>query len=309
MTDSNITALLAMQDLNILVTDSGLGGLSVAAGLDAKFSELHPFKKVTIRFVNALPSETYFYNRMPNTAEKVRVFNAALQGMYSHYNPDLILIACNTLSVIYDQTPFSKNADIPVVGVVDFGVRMLQEEIQQTSGGRIVILGTPTTIGQDSHRQKLINLGVDSSNIATVACPMLESEIQTDPASDVVRLSIEMYAEEALAKWNRPGDGPLAVGLCCTHYQYAQSVFRDVFAEQYPAAVHIVDPNQGMIEFLFKEGDNNRFTNTSVQTEVISQAKINDQDLQSIGRLLAQTSPDFAARLANYQWKKDLFSW
>ena len=102
--DKGLGEFFKKEKVTILVTDSGLGGLSVAAHLEANFKKWHPFKEVKIMFVNALPSETYFYNQMKNTAEKVRVFNQALFGMTEKLSPDLIFIACNTLSVLYNQT-------------------------------------------------------------------------------------------------------------------------------------------------------------------------------------------------------------
>ena len=45
------------------------------------------------------------------------------------YKVDIILIACNTLSVIYAETDFSKTCPIPVMSIVDFGVNIIAEKM------------------------------------------------------------------------------------------------------------------------------------------------------------------------------------
>jgi hypothetical protein len=91
------------KEITILVTDSGLGGLSVAADVAARLPESGVFEKARIVFYNALFHNSG-YNNLKTDAEKVRIFNAVLKAMNRRYHPDL-LIACNTLSVVYEKTP------------------------------------------------------------------------------------------------------------------------------------------------------------------------------------------------------------
>ncbi len=297
------------EKVTILVTDSGLGGLSVAAHLEANFKKWHPFKTVDIFFVNALASETYFYNQMKNTEEKVRVFNKALFGMTEKLSPDLILIACNTLSVLYDQTEYSKTAAIPVVGIVDFGVEMLYEKLSDSDNNMAIILGTPTTIGQNSHKAGLIKKGIPEGKIRTQACPMLESEIQNDPGSDMVETMIGMFADEALDSFKTTKDGELLVGLCCTHYQYAAPLFAKVFSELSGKKVTFIDPNERMSAFIFDQSEKQRFNQTTIRVQVVSQAKLSSMDIEAISGMIKPVSDSFAFALRNYIWIKDLFTY
>ena len=306
--DRHLETFYDKESVRIVVTDSGLGGLAVAAHLEANFKKWHPFKEVNILFVNALASETYFYNQMEHTAEKVRVFNRALFGMSEAYAPDLILIACNTLSVLYDRTAFSKTAAMPVVGIVEFGVEMIYEKLSESDKSRAVILGTPTTIGQQSHKKGLLKKGVPESRIRPQACPLLESAIQNDPQSERVFKMIETAAHEALDTNPIPREGELLVGLCCTHYQYAAPSFIRVFSEQSGKNVVLIDPNERLSAFIFERSDTRRFNRTKTRVEVVSQAALKPEDIKTISKMIHPVSPDFALALTKYTLVKDLFS-
>ena len=79
----------------VLVTDLGLGGLSVQAQINKKLTDLKIVPSVEIIYYNSLADRKYGYNRMKSIDEKVEVFDSALQGM-DKFDPELILIACNT---------------------------------------------------------------------------------------------------------------------------------------------------------------------------------------------------------------------
>ncbi len=307
--NKRLNDFLKKEKVTILVTDSGLGGLSVAAHLEANFKKWHPFKEVNIIFVNALASDTLFYNQMKNTEEKVRVFNQALFGMTGKLSPDLILIACNTLSVLYDQTEYSKSATIPVVSIVGFGVDMLYENLSEFPNSSAIILGTPTTIGQNSHKAGLLKKGIPENRIRTQACPMLESEIQNDPKSDMVSTMIEMFADEALDGLEDSAQSTLLVGLCCTHYQYAAPTFKQVFSEISNRKIRLVDPNERMSTFIFSLTDKKRFKKTETSVQVVSQAKLNPSDITAISGMIEPISPAFAEALKKYDWMKNLFKY
>ena len=53
--------------MHILITDSGVGGLSVCAYAE-RFVRMHGFKEsVRLTFANAAPENDYGYNSMPST--------------------------------------------------------------------------------------------------------------------------------------------------------------------------------------------------------------------------------------------------
>src|ERR1017187_2696526 len=108
-------------DVTIVVTDSGLGGLSVAADLAARLPASGIVRSARIVFVNAEPDGAFRSHDMKHEADKVRVFDGVLAVVEARYKPDLILIACNTLSVVYPGTAHAKRGGIETVEIVGLG--------------------------------------------------------------------------------------------------------------------------------------------------------------------------------------------
>ncbi|MBI4366593.1 MAG: hypothetical protein HY543_07230, partial [Deltaproteobacteria bacterium] len=96
----------------IVALDSGLGGMAVAASVYERLSAANPFSHAQVAFVNVLPAweKPAYYNslrqRDPNLL--VQVLNRALMAIEERFRPDLVLIACNTLSVYHPQTEHAK---------------------------------------------------------------------------------------------------------------------------------------------------------------------------------------------------------
>lgn len=305
--NDRMEAFYLKEKVSILITDSGLGGLSVAAEIEKSFHAFHPFKEVNLIFVNALPNESVLYNSMKSTDEKIRVFNSALYGMRNQFKPDLILIACNTLSVLLDQTEFSAKETTPVIGIIEFGVNLMQQNLKKMVDNQVIIVGTPTTVSQNTHKAMLMEQGIESKRITTQGCSMLESEIQNNPASDMVSTMIEMYADEALEKMENNENDTLNLALCCTHYTYSSSLFRDIFGQISGKNVNIIDPNKEMSAYLFEQSDAKRFETTKISTRVVSQAKVLPSDINAIAGMLDRVSPAFTQALKKYELNRDLF--
>ncbi len=293
----------------VLVTDSGLGGLSVMADIAGKFEKEHPFKEVQLIFANALADTNYLYNQMSSTDEKVGVFNDALTGMTQNYHPDIIMIACNTLSVIYPLTEFSRSTEIPVIDIVDFGVKMMLDYLHDHPDDAVVIMGTPTTIAQDSHCQRLIDAGIAPERIVTQPCDMLESEIQNDPESDITETMIDMYASEAVDKLPAESGLGLGVGLCCTHYGYSGKSFESSFATLSGKNVKVLNPNTAMSRFLFRPEYDNRYESTGISARVVSRVPISKEAVASIGKMLSKDSEPVAEALRSYELNRNLFTY
>ncbi len=139
--EQRLAALRGKDSITVLVIDSGLGGLSVSADIDHRARRTSCYRSIDLVFANALPDAARGYNTMPSMNEKAAVFSEALRGMVAKIHPDAILIACNTLSVVYPHTAFARTADIPVVGIVDIGVVQacpdLAGEIQSDPDGDV----------------------------------------------------------------------------------------------------------------------------------------------------------------------------
>jgi len=305
---ADLGPFFAKRQVTIGVTDSGLGGLSIMAEAAARLKEAKIFEKADFVFFNALFSNESGYNSLKTRAEKIAVFNSALESLEKNYRPDLILIACNTLSVLTRETSFSKKAKIPVVGIVDAGVGMFLGALKMNPAASLILFGTETTIGEEEHKRKLMEAGIPEKRIVAQACPELAGYIENGYESDETALLIESYVEKALAELADPR-APVYAGLVCTHYGYSLSLWNKAFEERGQKLQGILNPNSRMLDFLFESGDKNRARTTEISARVVSMVEIAENKRQSLGGWLGKVSSEVAAALANYELKADLFSW
>jgi len=303
-----IGALFTKNDVTIAVTDSGLGGLSIVADAAERLSALKSFHSVRLVFFNALFSDAGGYNSLKLRSEKIRVFDSALQSIERRYDPDLILIGCNTLSVLFPDTEFSRGSGVQVRGIVDTGVDMIAQGLREHPESRVIILGTQTTVEEGRHERLLVRKGFLPERIFHQACPDLIPYIERGYDSDETGMLISAYADEALQGLPDPG-APVLVSLNCTHYGYSLGLWRKAFLEHGAQPVAFLDPNTRMLDFLFAADTRGRFKGTRVSVEVISMVKIGGDRQESIGSFLQAVSPATAAALADYQWDPELFEW
>jgi len=304
--ETQITELLAnKQDVTILVTDSGLGGLSVAAELETRLSRSGIFRQARIVFYNAL-FDKIGYNGLDSEKEKVRIFNKVLKAMNKKYKPDLLLIACNTLSVLYDQTSFSKKSRFPVVGIVESGVDLITRQFESTPEATVIIFGTKTTIESEAYKKALMARGIPATSIVGQACHKLAGAIERGVDSEETVGYIRQFVQEAITKVE--DKSRLIFGsLNCTHYGYARKHFEEAFSLNGHPGITLIDPNQRMIDFLFQPQCLNRYPETKVSIETISKLEITDQVKASLSPFLAKVSPATAEALKNYIFDPELF--
>lgn len=316
--EEKITALARKEKPAIVVIDSGLGGLSVYALIAEGLRGNHPFKEVTLIYYNAWPEQHRGYNNLPDTAERVRVFDRALLGVTA-YRPDIILIACNTLSVLYPQTGFSRRTEIPVIGIVPFGVDLIREKLRPDPHSQVIIFGTLTTIAADVHRQALLAGGIEGRRLAAQACDQLAGAIESDPHSARVRQMIADCVDQAAVRLPS-GQGPVFAALCCTHYGYSAVYFQQALA-QHPAVgavgrtVTIIDPNQAMADFLparFMGNAPNRSIGSSggalgVNLRVVSKITWSDAKIRVMAETVKPVSTAVAQALYDYHHNPELF--
>jgi len=294
------------KNVTILVTDSGLGGLSVVAELAAQLPQSGVFENVRIVFYNSQYHHRFGYNSLKEESDKVRIFDSALKAMKKKYDPDILLIACNTLSVLYDKTEFSKNVDYPVIGIVELGVDLIEEEFKSNSEATALIFATRTTIGSNAHKNLLVSRGIAPEHIVGQACRRLAGRIEEGHDSEETVGLINKYVSQAVEKLENK-EAPIFASLNCTHYGYSMQQFKDAFAALGYPNIEIIDPNPKMAALLFKPEYLNRYAETKVSVEVVSKGNLAELEIKSIGNLLEKTSLVTAEALRNFEHKPDLF--
>ncbi len=292
----------------ILVTDSGLGGVSIAADVVERLKPSGLFQSARVVFFNAQPHLKSGYNRMKTTEQKVHVFENALQAMEKTFHPDMILIGCNTLSVLYPYTRFASQTQIPVVGIVRTGVKVIEQAYRKYPDAQIFIFATKTTVKQGKHKQLLVQDGIPTDHIIAQACPGLAGRIERGPDSPETRARVQKYVDRALESF-ADTTRPILVSLNCTHYGYVRHLFEEAFQKRGYQVADVLDPNPYLGDFLFRTDYLHRYPETDVSVEVYSQPVLPRQRLENIARLIEKRSPQTAEALRQCQFTPDLFEW
>jgi glutamate racemase len=290
--------------ITVVITDSGLGGLAVMDDIAKKMAGSGFYKRVNLIFVNALFDADKGYNALPSREEKINVFNSVLYGMENRFHPDIILIGCNTLSVLFEETEFVKESDTPVVGIVKPGVEIITERLLQDDRSIVVITGTETTISEGSHRKALLERGFSDERIITQACPELQSFIEKDPFGEDTEMLISYYVDEALSKLAEE-ENPIYLSLNCTHFGYSEKLWEKAFTRAGADLSGILNPNNTMGDFLMPDQNKNRFKRTKISWSVYS--KVNIKNKSAIYELFKDSSPELAEALMHYVIDTDLF--
>jgi glutamate racemase len=186
----------------ILVVDSGLGGLTV-------FAEVLKARP-DARFVYAADDAAFPYGRLGEDVLAGRVA-AVMERLIGLYDPDLVVVACNTASTLV-LPHLRARFPIPFVGTVP----AIKPAAQISRSKRVTVLATPGTVARDYTRGLVetyaagceVNL-VGARRLASCA----EAELLGQPAEDAEILAeiAPCFVEDAAGRTD-------AVALACTHY-------------------------------------------------------------------------------------------
>jgi glutamate racemase len=306
--ETDWTALFSRDKVTIAVTDSGLGGLSVMAEAASRLQAARSFRTVDLVFWNALFSNDSGYNSLPTREERIRVFDSSLRSLAAAVKPDLILVACNTLSVLLDDVPFARETKIPIAGIIDEGVAQLAEALTGNPQAVGLLFGTKTTIAEGAHLRKLVAGGIAASRLIPEPCPNLVGRIEDDWRGKETETLISSFVGEAT---DRLADrsAPIYAALFCTHFGYAAELWKRAFAARGLNLAGLVNPNSRWIDPLDPPERRNRFRRTRLRTRVVSMVDISPGVRTSLGEWLGRISPETAAALKTYDLVPDLFEW
>ena len=289
--------------MHVVITDSGVGGLSVCAYAE-RFVRTHGYSEpVRLTFANAAPENDYGYNAMPSRDVKLETFDRFLRSVADRYAPDVIYVACNTLSVLLPDTPYARTAAIPVKGIVDTGVEPLLSALEASPHTVAMIFATQTTIDAGAYPRLLQARGIAASRIVSQACPGLADTISEDRDGARTRAELVTWVDAAVAKLPR-ADVPVIACLACTHYGYRKQLFAEVLADAGLAAT-IVNPNERAIEDIF--GTAPEATSHDVEVEFVTRYAIPQAALDALSWFLGDISPRTVAALLAFRHHPDLF--
>jgi len=180
------------------VFDSGIGGLTVLSAIQ-----------------KLLPNESLLYlgdtARVPYGTRSPETVQRYAERVASHLWQEgvkALVIACNTAST-YALDPLAKAGKllgIPVLGVIEPGV---QEALQATRSGRVVVLGTEGTVTGGKYQELLKQGGVE---VEALACPLFVALAEEGWTDGPIATAV---AERYLSSLESDPD---TVILGCTHY-------------------------------------------------------------------------------------------
>jgi glutamate racemase len=217
------TASVASQLQPIGVFDSGVGGLTVLRSLQ-----------------QTLPQESFVYlgdtARLPygtKSAETVERYALQAADALVQRGIKALVVACNTASAAALDSLRARFPQLPVIGVIEPGVRAV---VTASRSGRILVLATEGTVRGGAYQRAIATLRPDA-RVTAVACQLFVALAEEGWISGEV-------VEATIARYLRPMFGaamgtttPDAVVLGCTHFP----VLRAAIAAAVGPSVALVD--------------------------------------------------------------------
>ena len=190
--------------------DSGFGGLTVARAL-----------------IDLLPGEPLVYvgdtGRYPYgprpMSEVSRFARQIGRWLVERHDVKLVVVACNTAAAAADLGQLGHSLGVPVVGVIEPGVRAL---LSATSSGQVGVIGTVGTIGSGAY-QRAVDRVAGEVKLTCAACPGFVEFVERGETSGD---QVHVLAERLLAPLRDAGVDTLLLG--CTHYPYLARTIGDV---------------------------------------------------------------------------------
>ena len=189
--------------------DSGFGGLTVARAV----IDLLPAEQV-VYF-----GDTARYPYGPRSHAEVLAFAIQITDwMMATFDPKMIVVACNTATAVALER-LSARAPVPVVGVLEPGLRSLLE-VSVTD--RVGVVGTVGTIASGAYQQAAAEIapGVE---LTCSACPGFVEFVERGETRSE---QVHVLAQRLLAPVREAKVDSLLLG--CTHYPFLARTIGDV---------------------------------------------------------------------------------
>ena len=291
--------------IKILTTDSGIGGLSITAELVERIKREKSFDEAEIIFFNCRPFDEFGYDLLGGNEARARVFSKALYAMYEKFQPDVIMIACNTLSAIYEMCEFSKSPPVAVIGIIEDGVEKNFNLLNAKPEMQMIMFGTPTTVSSSAHKNILTGKGIVSGRLHYQNCLNLPAVISRGAESDEVKNMVESFMRSGAAKTKGQAFG---ISLLCTHFAYSQPFFSESARKYKNFSGDIINPNSAMVDSFLKNYVSSKAEHAKTTVKCCTHAKISPEIRQAVFPLLEKISPDTAQAFLNMLDTPDMFS-
>jgi len=298
--------------MHIVITDSGLGGLSVCAQLIHLLKNYSLPKNsdptsynIKITYVNAVPSNDRGYNKMSGKKEQIETFEKIISNTVRLILPDNIFVACGTLSVLLNKMAHPGDKSVKIEGIVSIGIQLLMNNLKIIPKAKAIIMATPSTVNNNSFQRELQNNGIAKNQIFAQSCPNLANEISNDPEGSKVEKRIKYWVKKSLQQLQGKTTDHLMLLLGCTHYGYHENLFKMAFKNEGFSKLTILNPNFAAAEKLKKYVLNDQSINSvlknSISINFLTPYAIPQQEKITLNKLLTPISPETSQALINAQ--------
>lgn len=202
---------LVTNERPVLVFDSGIGGLTVLR--EARV--LIPDR----RFVYIADDAGFPYGDWEEDALRARIVD--LFGKFiAEYDPEIVVIACNTASTLVLDDLRRAYPAVPFVGTVP----AIKPAAERTSSGLVSVLATPGTVKR-AYTRDLIQSFASQCHVRLVGADRLAGIAEAHIRGE--KIDEALVAEQIAPCFvEKDGERTDIVVLACTHYPFLANVFR-----------------------------------------------------------------------------------
>ncbi len=190
------------------VFDSGLGGLTVVRAM----MDLLP-EQPLIYF-----GDTGRFPYGPKPAHEVLKYSLQITDLLIERGASMIVVACNSATAAALEQ-IQERVDVPVIGVIDPGVR---SALKATESGRVGVVGTVGTIRSGAYQRAGSRIAPDL-DLVCAACPGFVEFVES---GEIDSDQVYVLAERLLAPIVQARVDTLVLG--CTHYPLLARTITDV---------------------------------------------------------------------------------
>lgn len=204
------------------VFDSGVGGLSVLRAIRKHL----PLAEL----VYVADSANAPYGERDDAFIAQRCH--AISGFLASQAVDAIVVACNTATAVAVQSLREALPNLPIIGV-EPGIK---PGIAQSINKRVGVLATPGTLASKKFKA-LVQAHGEEATLILQPCPGLAKEIESGHLDGQ---PLRQLVEQFCAPMRQAGVDTVVLG--CTHYPFAEALFRDVLGQH----VNLLDTSEAV---------------------------------------------------------------
>ncbi len=202
-----------MDDAPIGIFDSGFGGLSILRAL----VDLVPGEDLVYL------GDTGRYPYGPRPLEEVRGFALEIADyLIERFSVKMIVVACNTASAAALEL-LENSIPVPVIGVIDAGVRAM---LQVTRSGRVGVIGTVGTVSSGAYQRQVLKAQNDLGTEVSLTCCACPGFVEFVERGELHSEQVHILAERLLKPVIENRVDTLLLG--CTHYPFLARTLQDV---------------------------------------------------------------------------------